>query len=86
MNTGKNNIEYDVIISTCDKFSDLWEAHSLLLNKNWKNRGNNTYLVTDAPTDRKLEGIEIICAGEGLEITKRSTNISRQWSCNDFLY
>lgn len=65
----KNN--YEIIISTCDKFSDLWEANVLLLNQNWPDRNARTYLVTDAPTDRKFPGVEVVSAGEGLEITDR---------------
>lgn len=61
---------FEIIISTCDKFSDLWEANALLLNQNWPERPT-TWLVTDAPTDRKLQGIEIIAAGEGLEMPDR---------------
>ena len=61
---------FEIIISTCDKFSDLWEANALLLNQNWPERPA-TWLVTDVPTDRKLQGIEIISAGEGLEMPDR---------------
>lgn len=62
---------YEIIISTCDKFSDLWEANVLLLNQNWPDRDAQAYLVTDAPTDRELPGVQIVSAGEGKEITDR---------------
>lgn len=65
-----NNVDYEVIISTCDKYSDLWDAHILLMNENWKERGR-TWLVTDAPTVRTFEGVNVICAGVGMEITQR---------------
>ena len=64
--------EFEVIISTCDKYSDLWDAHVLLMNQNWQDRGR-TWLVTDMPTQRTFDGITVISAGEGTEITQRLT-------------
>lgn len=60
-----------VLISTCEKFSDLWEAHVQLLNQNWPDRNAVTYLVTDKPTDKKFENVTVFAAGEGTEITER---------------
>lgn len=65
------NKDYSVIISTCDKFSDLWDANVAFLEKNWGDRGVDTYFVTDKPTDREYENVKIISAGEGTEITER---------------
>lgn len=65
------NQNYEILISTCDKFSDLWEANVYLLNKNWSDRNAKTYLVTDAHTDREFDRVEVICAGEAKEITDR---------------
>lgn len=67
----ENKIGFEIIISTCDKFSDLWDAHILLMNQNWKDRDAVAHLVTDKETNRKLEGVHIVCAGEGTEITQR---------------
>lgn len=67
----KTPIDYEVIISTCGKFSDLWDAYTLLLGQNWAQRGSKTYLVTDDPTDRSFEGVTVVSAGEGTEITQR---------------
>lgn len=64
-------IHFELIISTCDKFSDLWDAHVLLMNQNWKDRNAIAHLVTDKAIDRKLEGVQLVCAGEGTEITQR---------------
>lgn len=66
----ENKTEFEVIVSTCDKYSDLWDACILLMNQNWKERGN-TWLVTDAPTQRRFENVSVICAGEGTEVTQR---------------
>lgn len=65
------NKDLTVIISTCDKFSDLWDANIQLLNKNWADRNVDTFLVTDKPTDRMFENVTVIAAGEGKEITER---------------
>lgn len=65
------NKDYSVIISTCDKFSDLWDANVTLLEKNWGDRGVDTYFVTDKPTDLEYERVKFIAAGEGAEITER---------------
>lgn len=69
--------EFEVIISTCDKFSDLWDAHMLLLNQNWQIR-DKTWLVTDAPTQRTFDGVSVISAGEGTEITQRLKAVLEQ--------
>lgn len=65
------NNNFSVIISTCDNFSDLWEANVKLLNENWKDRNAETFLVTDCPREADLQEVSLICAGEGTEITQR---------------
>lgn len=62
---------FSIIISTCDKYSDLWDAHIQLLNENWSDRKADTFLITDKPTDRTFEGVTVVAAGEGTEITQR---------------
>lgn len=59
------------LILSCDKFSDLWSGNIQMFNKNWPNRDFQTYLVTDRPTNRKFDGVEIISAGEGVEWSDR---------------
>ena len=63
--------KFSIIISTCDKFSDLWEANIHLLNENWADRNAKTFLVTDKPIKRIFENVTVIAAGEGTEITER---------------
>lgn len=65
-----DKINYQVIISSCGKYSDLWDAHIQLMHRNWPEHGK-AYLVTDTPTDRTFEDVEVICAGEGVEFTDR---------------
>lgn len=65
------NKDCSIIISSCDKFNDLWDANVTLLQKNWADRGVNTYIVTDEPTDKSFKGVEVLSAGAGTEITER---------------
>lgn len=67
----KQKNDFSVIISTCDKFSDLWKANVLLLNQNWGDRNADTYLVSDKERDEKFQDVQLICAGESTEITER---------------
>lgn len=60
-----------LLIHSCHKFSDLWDAHVQLLNKNWPDRDIRTIILTDEPETRVLPGIEILSAGDGKEITER---------------
>lgn len=64
-----------LLIHSCDKFSDLWPAHVKLLNQNWPDRGIRTILLTDKPRDDQYEGVEIIGAGDGKEITERIRHV-----------
>lgn len=65
------NSNLTIIISTCDKFSDLWDAHIQLLNENWADRNAQTFLVTDKPTERVFDNVTVVAAGESTEITER---------------
>lgn len=62
---------FSIIISTCDKFSDLWDANIQLLNENWSDRNVDTFLVTDKPTNRTFKNVTVVAAGEDTEITER---------------
>ena len=60
-----------LLISTCDKFSDLWDEHINLLRKYWIGDDWKIYLVTDKETSRKYKGVEIIVAGEEKDFPMR---------------
>lgn len=62
---------FDILISTCDGYSDLWDANILLFNRNWADRRGQTFLVTDVPTEKEYENVRIIASGAGTEITER---------------
>lgn len=69
----KNSISEKLcmIISSCEKYSDLWKYNILLLNENWPDRKIETTIVTDKETDIKINGINVYCAGDDLEMPKR---------------
>ena len=60
-----------VLISTCDKFSDLWDTHIALYKKYWDGPLWKTYLVTDKPTEKHYDSIEIIVADSNLDFPMR---------------
>ena len=60
-----------MLIFSCDKFSDLWDGHVKLLEKNWSDRKMETYIVTDKETDKHYNSVKILCAGENAEFTDR---------------
>lgn len=65
-----------LIIHSCQKFSDLWDVHFKLLEENWPDRDIETILVTDTNVENKsYDGVKIITAGEGKEITERITAV-----------
>ena len=67
----KQNERLTLVISSCDKFSDLWDAHFHFLRQNWGDRGIRTILLTDRETEKTVDGAEIFAAGEGLEYPQR---------------
>lgn len=60
-----------MLISSCDAYSDLWDGHVELLNRNWPERNFRVMLVTDRPTDRSFGGVEVMAAGERAEMPQR---------------
>lgn len=60
-----------ILISTCDKFSDLWEAHISFFRKNWSECDWKVYMVTDKPTERVFDGVEIIVAQPNMDFPLR---------------
>ena len=63
---------YTLLIHSCDKFSDLWEAHVKLLNRNWSDRNCPTYILTDSPKKQTFDKVDVLSAGDGKEITERT--------------
>lgn len=61
----------EIIISSCEKYSDLWDLHLMHLNKFWGNRKIKTTIVTDCPHKAKDKDVLIFAAGEGLEMPQR---------------
>jgi len=69
---------FALLIFSCDKFSDLWEAHITLLNKYWPNRKCKTYIVTDKVSSQKFDNIEIVACGDDTEMSDRVKFICSQ--------
>lgn len=67
------NERLTLLIHTCDKFSDLWDAHVKLLNTNWADRDVRTILVSDKYNATELQGVELMYAGEGTELSERTS-------------
>ena len=65
------NPEFTIIISTCNKFSDIWDIQCSLIERNWSDRKARTILLTDSPTDYEYENVEVISAGKGLDMVDR---------------
>lgn len=61
-----------LLIHSCDKFSDLWDAHTKLLNENWADRDIHTLLVSDKSNDKTLKRVDVCFAGEGKELSERT--------------
>jgi hypothetical protein len=62
---------FAVLISSCDKFSDLWAEHIRLYRENWQGEYVQTYLVTDKKKDISFEGVEIITAPTNYDFPMR---------------
>lgn len=60
-----------LLISSCDRFSDLWDAHIDFLNQNWPDHPRETILVTDKDTERCFENVKVIAAGDNMEMPQR---------------
>lgn len=66
----KNNM-FSVLTSSCDKYSDLWDIHVQLLEKNWNNREYDTYIVTDKNSEKEYANVRMVSVGEGVEVPRR---------------
>lgn len=51
---------YAILISSCEKFSDLWEENVRHLKKNWKGKLPRIVLVSDGFSSKKIPGVEIV--------------------------
>lgn len=60
-----------LLISTCEKYSDLWDENIRLLNKNWADRSMRTILVTDCNHSNQYDMVEIFSAGDHVEMPQR---------------
>lgn len=61
----------ELLISSCNNYSDLWDLHIDHLERYWRDRRIHTTIVTDSTTDKHYPGIEIFSAGDNLEMPQR---------------
>ena len=73
-----DNSNITMLILSCDKFSDLWDGHIELLEKNWGDREMATYIVTDAPNGKEYTHAKVFSAGAEREWTERLKYILNQ--------
>ena len=67
-----NNRNCELLISSCEAYSDLWDIHIKLLNKNWKNRNIVTTIVTDCEHTGKVDpSVSVFAAGANKEMPQR---------------
>lgn len=72
INGNNSNSKMTVLISSCDKFSDIWKAQVALMNKYWPNRSCRTIILTDTNKNGiSFPDVDIIEVGEGAEIIER---------------
>ena len=65
------NEKVTCLILSCDKFSDLWDGNVRLFNRNWPDRGFESFIVTESTTDHQYPEVGIIAAGEHAEWSER---------------
>ncbi len=64
--------DLSLLIHSCGAYSDLWDGQIKMLNRHWSDCDIPKYIVTDNnPNGYSYEGINILCAGQGTEITER---------------
>lgn len=54
------NINFSIVISSCDKFSSLWKTNIFLIKKNWIGPLPKIYIVTDKRTNIKIDDTVIL--------------------------
>ena len=60
------DVDYSLIVLSCDKYQALWEPFFLRFNKHWPPQNESRYLVTNYLRP-ELEGVKTISIGEDLD-------------------
>ena len=60
-----------MLILSCEKFSDLWEAHVRQLETYWPDREMDTYIITDEEHPVQFDRVKVVATGSGLEFSQR---------------
>lgn len=62
------NSNFCILISSCNKFSDLWDQHILMLRQFWQGDLPEIYLITDENSDRHYEGVTILAYNDSMPV------------------
>ena len=63
--------EYIVLISSCQKYDDLWYPHVDLMNKNWKERKGKAFIISDSNNNQLFFlNVDVLTFGN-VEVPKR---------------
>ncbi len=57
-------IDLCILVSSCDKYSDLWTNHFSLFFENWEGDLPHLILLTDKPTSYEIKNVEIMVIEE----------------------
>lgn len=60
-----------LIISSCEAFSDLWNGQIGQLEKYWSDYPSSVFIITDKPTQKHYENVQIVVAPDGYEWSER---------------
>lgn len=67
-----NNKNCELLISSCEAYSDLWDIHIQLLDKNWPDRGIPTTIITDKKHGTIVApSVRVFSAGVNEEMPQR---------------
>lgn len=53
-------IDLAIIISSCNKYSSLWQPNIECIKRNWIGEIPDIYIITDFPTDQIIEGAKVL--------------------------
>lgn len=65
------NSDVTLLIFSCDAYSDLWDGQVRQIEKHWPEHPEKAWIITDKPTDKHYESVDVLSAPEGLEWSER---------------
>lgn len=65
------NTDVTLLVFSCDAYSDLWDGQVQQLEKHWPEHPPKAWIVTDQPTERQYEHIQVLVTPAELEWSER---------------